>query len=127
MVCGCDIEAWLAARLRSRALEAKRSLAARAPVRSALPCPAPAHPVERPSGRKNERAEFVARAVADLPAAQRRTVELAYFGGLTVREIAAQRNEGEAVINRDLRAALDALRAALLPRGAVAGDTVGGP
>jgi RNA polymerase sigma-70 factor (ECF subfamily) len=56
-------------------------------------------------------------ALSDLPPDQRRVIELAYFGGLTRQEIAAETGEPLGTIHTRARLALKKLRAALLSRG----------
>lgn len=55
-------------------------------------------------------AHTVAQAVAALPLAQRQTVELAYFGGLTQQQIAAHTNQPLGTVKSRMRAALETLR-----------------
>jgi DNA-directed RNA polymerase specialized sigma24 family protein len=54
-----------------------------------------------------------ANAASALPSAERRAVELAYFGGLTVSDIARAVSRSELEVARLLRSALSALRTAL--------------
>lgn len=56
-------------------------------------------------------------ALSELPPDQRRVIELAYFGGLTRQEIAAQTGEPLGTIHTRARLALKKLRAALLAQG----------
>ncbi len=56
-------------------------------------------------------------ALSDLPPDQRRVIELAYFGGLTRQEIAAETGEPLGTIHTRARLALKKLRTALLARG----------
>jgi len=69
--------------------------------------PDPAHP-DPTSGIAL--AHTVAQAVATLPTAQRQTVELAYFGGLTQQQIAAHTNQPLGTVKSRMRAALETLR-----------------
>lgn len=76
----------------------------------ALPSPAGTHgddactPAQ--AGRLRE-------ALADLPALQRLAIELAFFGGLTSAEIAAELEQPEGTINDRLLTGLKSLRSAL--------------
>ncbi|MEP7348184.1 MAG: sigma-70 family RNA polymerase sigma factor [Gemmatimonadaceae bacterium] len=51
--------------------------------------------------------------LSGLPPVQRRVLELAYFGGLPVREIALETDESEEQVTAQLRSAMDALRRTL--------------
>lgn len=64
-------------------------------------------------------ASRVRRAVAALPAEQRRCVELAYFDGLTYREVAVAMGAPEGTTKSRLRLALARLAASLEDEGAV--------
>jgi RNA polymerase sigma-70 factor (ECF subfamily) len=59
----------------------------------------------------------VRRALAELPEAQRRVIELAYFGGLTRQEIAAATGEPLGTIHTRARLALKKLSETLLELG----------
>ena len=66
-------------------------------------------------------AEHVRTALATLNPAERAAVELAYFGGRTYREVAAELGEAEGTVKSRIRSGLKRLRAELV----VAGVTVG--
>jgi RNA polymerase sigma-70 factor (ECF subfamily) len=61
--------------------------------------------------------EAVRNALDSLPAEQREAVELAYFGGLTYREIAEQSNVPVSTIKGRMRLALERLHSYLMGRG----------
>ena len=60
-----------------------------------------------------EQRQIVRAALAKLPAEQRATLELAYFGGLSQSEIAAEMNEPLGTVKTRTRMALQKLREAL--------------
>ncbi len=66
-------------------------------------------------------ADGVRDAVASLPDAERRAVELAYFGGFTYREVAEQLGEPEGTIKGRIRSALRRLNGALVASGILVG------
>jgi len=113
-------EAWLLMCARTRAIDKLRSIRRRektfvAPVDDA---------VARPAGVERERTGAVAEdrgvlapALAQLPAAQRAVIELAFFEGLTQAEIAARLGEPLGTVKTRARLGLERLRSALKEQG----------
>ena len=62
-----------------------------------------------------ETSAIVRRSLADLPAPQRKVIELAYFGGLSQSEIATQLSEPLGTVKTRMRAGMEKLRQALRP------------
>ena len=119
-----SVTAWLATITRTRALDLVRARGRRSKVLAraaqesdagfATPLAssdAPDRDVERQETR-----QLVTRSLGELPAAQRRVIELAYFGGLSHSEIAAELKEPLGTVKTRLRAAMEKLRDALSPR-----------
>jgi RNA polymerase sigma-70 factor (ECF subfamily) len=69
-------------------------------------------------------ADQVRQAIERLPAAERRCIALAYFGGHTYREVAAELSEPEGTVKSRIRAGLKRLRQELLAVG-ITGMSVG--
>ena len=126
-----SVIAWLATITRTRALDLVRARGRRAKVLaraaqesdSGLATPlaageAPDRDVERQEAR-----QLVTRSLGDLPEPQRRVIELAYFGGLTHSEIAAELKEPLGTVKTRLRAGMEKLRDALNARVSRAGAT----
>ena len=117
-----SVGAWLATITRTRALDLVRARGrrARALVRAAgessdgLAAPiaaageAPDRGIERQEAR-----QLVGRSLAELPEPQRRVIELAYFGGLTQTEIAAELQEPLGTVKTRMRAGMEKLRGSL--------------
>ena len=117
-----SVAAWLATITRTRALDLVRARGRRAraltraawensegfaaPVASAGD--APDRGVERQEAQR-----LVQRSLAELSEPQRRVIELAYFGGLTQTEIAAELQEPLGTVKTRMRAGLEKLRGSL--------------
>jgi RNA polymerase sigma-70 factor (ECF subfamily) len=112
-------ETWAVVVGRSRALDRLRSRgsAARAAERAAREPdpPVPSVPLELAEARRDR--ERVGKALADLPAEQRRVVELAFFEGLTQSEIAAQTGEPLGTVKTRVRLAMEKLHTLLVACG----------
>ena len=67
-------------------------------------------------------AEHVREAMGALQPLERKAVELAYFGGRTYREVAAELGEPEGTVKSRIRSALRRLRTELVGSGVVAGE-----
>jgi RNA polymerase sigma-70 factor (ECF subfamily) len=118
------VAAWLVTITRTRALDLVRARGRRARVltRAALEntegLAAPLAQASEAPDRGVERAEarrLVERSLAELPEPQRRVIELAYFGGLTQSEIAAQLREPLGTVKTRTRAGMERLRGLLAP------------
>lgn len=119
-----SVAAWLAMITRTRALDLVRARGrrTRAVERAALadaeglavPLGAVANAPDR-GVEQQEARRLVTRSLAELPAAQRRVIELAYFSGLTHTEIAAELQEPLGTVKTRIRAGMEKLRASLAP------------
>jgi RNA polymerase sigma-70 factor (ECF subfamily) len=67
------------------------------------------------SAELTETSAIVRRSLADLPADQRRVIELAYFGGLSQSEIAEQLSQPLGTVKTRMRSGMEKLRQALRP------------
>jgi len=119
-----SVTAWVATIVRTRALDLVRSRRRRARVleEAAVVTDEGETLVLAPSAESPDRgaelsetAAIVRRSLADLPAPQRRVIELAYFGGLSQSEIAAQLSEPLGTVKTRMRAGMDKLRQSLRP------------
>jgi RNA polymerase sigma-70 factor (ECF subfamily) len=112
-------EAWLITMTRSRGIDKLRSRRRRdemvRPAETTERLPEPVA-LESASGPAEARATLGG-VLADLPAAQRSVLELAYFDGLTQSEIAARLGEPLGTVKTRMRSGLERLRGALLARG----------
>jgi RNA polymerase sigma-70 factor (ECF subfamily) len=111
-------EAWLITMTRSRAIDKLRSRRRRdemvRPAETVERLPDPVAP-ESASGPAEARATLGG-ALAALPAAQRRVLELAYFDGLTQSEIAARLDEPLGTVKTRMRGGLERLRSVVSAR-----------
>jgi RNA polymerase sigma-70 factor (ECF subfamily) len=94
----------------------KRSRRPELQLDEALPVPAEgADPVEYAEAMADR--DLVRSAMSGLPEEQRRTVEMAYFGGLTTSEVAAEMRIPVGTVKSRLRLALGHMRRALVGSG----------
>ena len=119
-----SVTAWVATIVRTRALDLVRSRRRRARVLEeaavvtdegeALVLAPTAESPDR-GAELSDTAAIVRRSLAELPAPQRRVIELAYFGGLSQSEIAAELSEPLGTVKTRMRAGMERLRQALRP------------
>ena len=119
------VAAWLLMMARSRAIDCLRR---RDPARdgtaddsqlAAIPDPTPS--VEYVVATR-EQVERVSEAMAALPDEQRRTLELAYYEGLTQLEIASRTSTPLGTVKTRVRTALMSLRIVITGQGSPGGD-----
>jgi RNA polymerase sigma-70 factor (ECF subfamily) len=86
-----NVAAWLLTIARSRAIDRIRSVTSRTHAESAVEPPAP-RTADEPGdvAASQQLGSRVKQALETLPERERRTLELAYFGGLSQSEIAAE-------------------------------------
>lgn len=115
-----SVRAWIMIRLRSRALDRRKS----AGYARAVPLDAAEHVDDREAGGDDPTfgpdRTAVRRALAALPEEQRTVLELGYFEGLSSSEIAARIDAPVGTVKSRVAAALAKLRAGLLEPARVA-------
>jgi len=109
-------EAWLVTRAKTRAIDRLRSMRRRdrtfvAPVDESV-AQRREEPAENPAVVAEDKS-LVQAALAQLPEAQRRVIELAFFEGLTQSEIATRLGEPLGTVKTRARLGLDRLRGVL--------------
>ena len=119
-----SVAAWIATITRTRALDLVRSRKRRARVLEDAAVVtdegetlvlAPTLEAADRGAELSETSAIVQRSLAELSAPQRRGIELAYFGGFSQSEIAAQLSEPLGTVKTRMRAALEKLRQSLRP------------
>ncbi len=119
-----SVTAWLATIVRTRALDLLRAQKRRARVLDEAAAlseegtsPALSSGVPSPDRgvELSEEQQLVREALDVLPPAQRRVLELAYFGGLSQSEIAAHLSEPLGTVKTRMRSGMEKLRVALRP------------
>jgi RNA polymerase sigma-70 factor, ECF subfamily len=119
-----SVTAWLATITRTRALDLVRARGRRSKVltraaqesEAGFAAPVAANDAPDRDVERQETRQLVTRSLRELPDAQRRVIELAYFGGLSHSEIAAELQEPLGTVKTRLRAGMEKLREALSPR-----------
>jgi len=119
-----SVAAWLATIVRTRALDLVRSRKRRARVLEEAAVVtdegetfvlAPSIESADRGAEITEASVIVRKSLDELPPPQRRVIELAYFGGLSQSEIAAQLSEPLGTVKTRMRAGMEKLRQALRP------------
>ena len=119
-----SVAAWIATITRTRALDLVRSRKRRARVLEDAAVVtdegetlvlAPTLETADRGAELSETSAIVQRSLAELSPPQRRVIELAYFGGFSQSEIAAQLSEPLGTVKTRMRAALEKLRQSLRP------------
>lgn len=121
-----SVIAWLVTLVRNLSIDRTRRQNRRGTLaREILPHepPASVRDPERLTSEASER-EKIRRALSSLPEAQRQTLEVAFFEGLSYPEIAARENVPLGTIKSRAARALAALREALVEEGVVLDSTV---
>jgi len=105
-------EAWMVMRARTRAIDRVRSVRRRGET-FVMPLDETTAAATPDSGDPAERAEdrgLILGALAELPAAQREVIELAYYGGLSQTEIAERIKQPLGTVKTRIRSGLERLR-----------------
>jgi RNA polymerase sigma-70 factor (ECF subfamily) len=119
-----SVAAWIATICRTRALDLVRSRKRRARVLEEAAVVsdegealvlAPSMESADRGAELTETSAIVRKSLAELPEPQRRVIELAYFGGLSQSEIAAQLSEPLGTVKTRMRSGMEKLRQALRP------------
>lgn len=108
------VRAWLLIRMRSRALDRKRSVAVARAVPLDEGTTSLADPVAAHDGAAGVDHAALLRALAALPKEQRAVLELGYFEGLSSSEIAARLGTPIGTVKSRVAAAMAKLRAGLV-------------
>lgn len=103
-----SVRQWLLLRVRCRSLDRLRALGRRAPADGT-------DDAHRPSPETAMDARRARRALADLPPEQVQVLELSYFGGLSVGDIARELEIPVGTVKSRLAAGLSRLRASFQP------------
>jgi len=113
---------WLALLARSRAVDRARADGSYRDAVERLEERRARAPIGEPGGTnpereaaRGERADLLRRAVDELPAPQKEALELAFFGGLTHREVADRTDAPLGTVKSRIRSAIGKLRDALGP------------
>jgi RNA polymerase sigma-70 factor (ECF subfamily) len=112
------LRAFLLSMTHSRAVErvrAEESLRRRHSAAEREPVDAPADPAHLTESRDVDHA--VREALAELPNVQRVPIEMAYFDGMSYRQVAAELGEPEGTVKYRIRMGMQKLRAALRTTG----------
>jgi RNA polymerase sigma-70 factor (ECF subfamily) len=113
-----SLRSYLLAQAHSRSVDVLRSEASRRhrEQRDHRATPAVDYDLEREMWDLSM-AEQVRQALSSLPPGEREAIELAYFGGRTYREVAAQLGEAEGTVKSRIRSGLRRLRGELTAAG----------
>jgi RNA polymerase sigma-70 factor (ECF subfamily) len=112
---------WLTSVTRNRAVDEVRSRGRRYRHETASPeeqereFPGPETDDPALSAELSDQRRLIMTALSQLPAEQRQTIELAYFGGLTQQEISERLGQPLGTVKTRIRLGMQKLRAALTP------------